>query len=246
MRDIVTLVAGFVHRRWLVLLIALVAGAVTSAALAYEAPETYTASASIEASGWILQRYPELDTPDSLVRALNSAEFVARLAQAAGPGIDVETGTVLAYMAGGTQGRITIAFTARDRGTVEAVAPLLAEEAVAHYRAANAVVIDRYGALLANDDAALADIEAGSKQAQKGFDAEVRAQIWSIKAAQISHAQNVSEVNDAYRVAGTFSVAETRPELPLRSALGGGLLGLVAGVLVAYVVERRARAGTVA
>lgn len=237
MRETIGIARDFVRHWWLLVAVTTIAAAGVTAALGYAQPSAYTASATIELDTLVLQRWPELGSVDTFLRALQTPAFASAVATASGLGEDLGGGRIAAYSLGEPPNRVAVTFTSPSEEDAGAVARVIGGLAVEHFRTANAATFERQRTLLDNDRSALGGMEPLMDSAA-GFD-RLNAEylVWAVKNAELGHAAQLRELDRACRLVAEARVTETKPHAPLRDVLGAALLGLVAGIGIAYAFQ---------
>lgn len=227
---------AFVRREWwLVAVTAAVAVAVAVIpALRAEPTSTATATVSVEASSPGRMRGVLL--PDDLVRESGSERFRAAVAQAAGVTPEEVAGSLRVAASGSPITVMTVTCTMPSAETAERVAQAAAREIVKTHLAAVASQIEMRERRITIARKALEDLRSAGKtdsSAEAVFDR------WSIETAIIDQQDALEALRDVYTYDGSVSsTTMSAPSRALRSAVGGLVLGLVAGAVLAAAREQ--------
>lgn len=226
---------------WLVAVAVVVAMAVAIAPALREAP-TATATAVVSVDSSSPGRARGVLLPDDLVRKSATEEFRAAVASRAGVAAADLAGAFRVAASGSPITVVTVTCTMPSKEAAEKVAGAVAEELVATHLAAVRSQIDMREERIRIAQDALKRIDAASGGDLAPQDVFER---WSIEAALIDNVDALEALRNVYQYDGAVSssVSSARSRV-LRSALGGLVLGVLAGALLVaareHLLARRA------
>lgn len=224
---------------WLVLLPALVGAVVAGIAVA-SGPQMYSGTAVIDIETTAFTRLPTLTGPERVLRELQSAEYYEQVAQTAG---SVDTAAVQqglnSYTVGQPITELRVSFTTSDQELAEPVARAAGEVALDIAHAFNEVERERNQRIVDGVDEArkvLQTVPSGTPTEQ----ASAAMQEFGLVVNEANADYTLEVVDSAYALRDAVAVTEAAGErTALESAVGGAVLGLALGVVLALLRDRR-------
>ncbi|MDI6843786.1 MAG: hypothetical protein QMC94_05255 [Anaerosomatales bacterium] len=232
--------SAFVRREWWLVAVTAVVAVIVAVAPALRSEPTSTATAKVSVDASSPGRMRGVLLPDDLVRESSTERFRAAVAQAAGvtPG---EVASSLRVAASGSPITVmTVTCTMASREQAERVAQAAAREIVKAHLAAVASQIEMRERRIEIAQQALEDLKAAETV---GGTAEAVFDRWNVEMAIVDQQDALEALRNVYTYDGSVSSSTVTARFrALRSALGGLVLGLVAGAVLALAREQLAAA----
>ncbi|MCL4078789.1 hypothetical protein MX659_04140 [Coriobacteriia bacterium Es71-Z0120] len=226
----------FVKREWW-LIATVTAVAMTVAVVpAMRSEPSVTATARIAVDAASPGRVRGVLLPDDLVRESSTEQFRAAVAQEAGVAADEVAGALRVAASGSPITKVTVTCTMSSQDTAERVAQAAARTLIEAHLAAVASQIDMRERRVEIAQQALKDLAstgASATTAEAVFDR------WNIEMALVDQQDALQALRNVYLYDGsvTSSITSVRSRA-MRSAIGGLVLGFVAGAVLAVAREQ--------
>jgi len=231
---------GAVRRHWVLVLVPAAIGAIVAGVVSARGPQMFTATAVIDIETTAFTRLPTLTGPERVLRELQSPEYYEAVAEKAGS-VDaamVQQG-LNSYSVGTPAYELRTTFTTADEEIAEPVARAAAETAMEVAQAFNEVERNRNQVIVdAGDKAmeALAAVPSDSATAQ----ADAAQKEFNLVVGKAYPEYNLELIDSAYTLRDSVPVTEAASQRGvLENALGGAVLGLALGIVLALVRDRR-------
>lgn len=237
-KTIATAAVGAVQRQWWIVVVAMLAAAVSGYALAYDQQTTYAARATLRVDSSILARVSGLPGPERLIKAIGAESFRGALAsQTKVPADEIKT-SLKAYTVGSPADTFVLQYTGTDSEQAKLVASAAAASTMKAVTELGATELDRQAAVIADTEALLATLESIIVETDWER-ADLAFRTWQAR-RELADARALQATYDrAYVLEQDVSVtASSAAGKRLNDAVGAAVIGLVAGLLLALVRER--------
>lgn len=229
-------ILAFARREWWIVMTVAAVAVVAAVVPAVRSEPVATATAKILVDAASAGRVRGVLLPDDLVRASSTERFRAAVAHEAGITADEVAGALRVAASGSPITVMTVTCTMPSQDQAERVAQAAARQLIETHLAAVAsqiemrerrIEVSRYAL------EALGTAEGSTTTAEAVFDR------WTIEMAIVEQQDALEALRDVYLYDGslTSSVMDVRSRV-LRSAVGGLVLGVVAGAVLAVVREQ--------
>lgn len=223
--------AQAVRAHWWIVAVTAVIGALVAGVVVATAEPQFTGTAAIVVDTATIQREARLPKPDGMVAIAQGEDFVARLRKEAGRD-DFE---LRAYTTGNPQDHVMVEITHADEDEAGRIARMAGAQLLADYKAKAEPLIQTDLANIEANDMALKALE----KSRQGDDLESFFR-WNVVKADIAERESLLFVQNAYSFEGEVATGESPRTTELGAAvLGGGLLGMFLGLVIAWLMGRR-------
>lgn len=224
--------AQAVRAYWWIVAVTAVAGALVAGIVVATAEPQFTGTAAIVVDTATIQREARLPKPDGMVAIAQGEDFGARLSEEAGTS-DFE---LSAYTTGNPQDHVMVEVTHADEAEAGRIARMAGAQLLADYKAKAEPLIQTDLANIEANEMALNALE----KSKQGDDLESFFR-WNVLKADIAERESLLFVQNAYSFEGEVATGESSRTTELGAAvLGGGLFGLFLGLVIAWLMGRRA------
>jgi len=232
-------VLGAIRRHWvLVLVTAVIAGVVAGIASA-AGPQMYTGTAVIDIETTVFTRLTSLTGTERVLRELQTPEYYEAVAEETG---SIDAATVQqglsSYTVGTPAYELRVAFTTSDEELAEPVARAAGEVALEVADGFNAVERERHQAIVDEADQAIEALYV--EPVDTAWErADIAAKQFGFELNKSNSVYVLDLIDSAYTLRDTFPVSEaTRQQGVVEYAIGGAMLGLALGIVLALLRDR--------
>lgn len=233
--------ALLLRRQWWLIALTVVAAVLVGVVIAaLGTATTYTGSATVAIDTATVSRVSGLPLPETLLKALTSADFRSVVANDAGVSAATVAGGLNVYTTGSPQDRLFVEFKSTDKATAQRIAGVARTSAIAYERKLAEPILGKNDLLLAANRDALAQISV-LKPVTDWERSDVRYKIWSLKRQIALDDAECALERDVYSPLGGVSVAEdSKTRAMAVDAVGAALIGLALGLALAWARDRAA------
>lgn len=229
-------VRAVLRRQWWLIVAVVVVAAITGYVASLNAVDVHTGVATIAIDTAPSSRYRGMPVADDVVKELSGTTIRSAVAETLSVDVATVTETLRAAAAGNPLTRINVAYSSDTKDTAEAGARAAALEAIGFVRRTTKNEVEYREAQIAASKRALLAFEKAAKVQELGPDATY--QRWAIETQILDYENALEGVNGVYTYDGTVaSSVRLATDVRSRNALGGAVLGLVLGILLAGIRE---------
>lgn len=231
---------SMLRRQWWLIAVTVVVAVVVGVLIASRTTTTYTGSATVAIDTATVSRVSGLPLPETLLKALTSADFRSLVASDAGVTTPVVAAGLNVYTTGSPQDRLFTEFKSADKAVAVRIAGVARSAAIAYERKLAAPILTKNDLLLAANRDALAEISV-LKPKTDWERSDMRYKVWSLKRQVALDDAECTLERNVYSPLGGVSVAEDSKTRAIAiDAVGAALIGLVLGLALAWFRERTA------
>lgn len=224
-------IVGVARRGWWIVLIAVVAGAVVTAAATLGAKTTYTGKTYLAVNPMAISSYAQMPKPDVIISESGSADFISDVADRLDLKPDQVKGAFKVFTTGNPQTKLFVTYTSADRALAEKGADAVAEELVLLKTKLADSLVGTFRDSVAADERALASLPPATDPASRFYR-------WSMEKALLGDTGQLEFAESAYVYKAPVAVAtSSRRTAVLTAAVGGALAGLFLGIVLVAIRE---------
>jgi hypothetical protein len=234
-----------VRRGWLIITVVALAGAVAAFGLTARSEPVDQATAVITVDNLSIARYGMIVDPDRVLRMTQGTDFAEGLAGKTGVDAAAVSSSLGSYLGGLPTETLTITYRGEDPDQAKRMAQAAAEYAIERIAEMNAPDRDRQQALLEAAETGIARVdEALAAIPTVGEDVEASRAGLALQRVSLTGTKTSAEfaitlTDSAYTFTDAVTVQSVAPEQrSARNAVGGGVLGLALGIVLAWVREK--------
>lgn len=229
-------VSAVLRRQWWLIVAVVVVAAITGYVASSKTTDVYTGVATIIIDTAPSSRYRGMPVADDLVKEVSGTKIRTAVADE----LDVDVATVSANLRAAASGnpltRINITYTANTEEAALAGASAAALGAIDYVEFTTRLEVEYREAQIAASELALAEIDTAAKTQE--LSPEAVYERWSIETQALDYQNALDGVKGVYTYDGAAAASVRRGgDLRNRNALGGAVLGLALGILLAGVRE---------
>jgi hypothetical protein len=228
-------------RNWWILIIAAVVAALVAGLPVLREPKVYTATARLIPDTVTIAQNPRLPGLDTMIGKMQNAEFVDRVAKAAG--VQPSDVALTVYSTGNPPNRLNVAAKAANSQLADKVAKAAGDEALLVARESATLEIQSIKDTVSLAEDAIGSIESAPDSRNSGA-------IYSVYALRngLSQAEkNLQYIDNVYQLGSEIAMGTSDPKAAaVKAAVAGAFVGLFLGlalVAVRIIPEIRSRQG---
>jgi len=237
-KELLTLgrVRAVLRRQWWLIVAVVVVAAITGYVASLRTVDVYTGVATIMIDTAPSSRYRGMPVADDLVKEVSGSKIRATVAEEVALDEATVASNLRAAASGNPLTRINVSFSANTKDASDAGAQTAALEAIAFVRDTTRNEVAYREEQIAASTRALEAFDKAATQQELGPDATY--QRWAIETQLLDYKNALEGVNGVYTYDGAVATSVRRAsDVRNRNALGGAVVGLALGILLAGARE---------